>query len=172
MTDSALKALYISYQRELQAYLTSKLRDPELAADLTQETFVRYAERSTSDSADILNIRSYLYRTAHNLAVDTIRQRARRQTDLPGMDVLAEVADDAPDQEEITVGRERLTQLAASLDGLPPRTRDIFILNRVDGLSYREVAAKLNISESSVQKHLARALLHVTTNLRDRSRTQ
>lgn len=172
MTDKTLKSLYASYQRELLAYLTSKLRDAELAADLTQETFLRFAEKSSADTADFQNTRSYLYRTAHNLAVDHIRQQARRRTDLPGSEVLAELADDAPGQEDITLGRERLEQLKSALSGLPPRTRDIFILNRIEGLSYRDVAETLGISESSVQKHLARALLQVTSSLRGGGRKQ
>ncbi|MEJ8476926.1 RNA polymerase sigma factor [Roseibium algae] len=172
MTENALKKLYLSYHRELQAYLTNKLRDPELAADLTQEAFLRYAEKNTVDGSTVLHDRSYLYRTAHNLAVDHIRQQARRRTDAPGSDVLDTMADETPGQEAITLGRERLSQLTAALEDLPSRTRQIFELNRIDGLSYRDVSQRLDISESSVQKHLAKALLHVTRCLRDGGKLQ
>lgn len=172
MTDKTIRALFLSYQKELQAYLTSKLRDPELAADLTQETFLRYAEKNAGDTTPVHFSRSYLYRTAHNLAIDHIRSQARRPTDMPGSSVMDDVVDEAPGQVEITLGRERLAQLRAVLAELPPRTQHVFALNRIEGLTYREVAQRLGISESSVQKHLSKALLHVTRSLRNESKPQ
>jgi RNA polymerase sigma-70 factor (ECF subfamily) len=166
VTDKTLKGLFLAHRRELQAYLTEKLKDAETAADLTQEAFLRYAEQGTSRSAAVLNERSYLYRTAHNLAVDYVRQKARQKTDAAAHDDMASVPDDRPSQEDEAASRQRLDRLRSIVAELPDRTRQIFVLNRVEGLSYAETAERLGISESSVQKHLAKALLHVTKRLR------
>jgi RNA polymerase sigma-70 factor (ECF subfamily) len=163
MTAGTLRRLFVLYRRELQAYLTRKLRDPEWAADLTQETFLRYAEQG--GGAAVVHDRSYLYRTAHNLAVDHLRRQVRQRTDSMACDTLQELPDRRPSLEDATDARLRLDRLRALIDELPARTRQIFVLNRIEGLSYAEVAAQLGISESSVQKHLAKALLHVTRRL-------
>ncbi|MEZ2127591.1 MULTISPECIES: RNA polymerase sigma factor [unclassified Sinorhizobium] len=165
MTDDALKGLFLAHRRELQAYLTKKLRDSDAAADLTQETFLRYAELGSSAGATVSNERSYLYRMAHNLAVDHARQRLRRKTDVTSDEDLTHIADDRPTLEDETDARQRLERLRQIVDELPELTRTIFILNRIDGLTYSQVAANLGISDSSVQKHLAKALLHVTRRL-------
>lgn len=164
MANAPLKRLFLAHFRELQAYLTERLRDPEAAADLTQETFLRYAERG--DSAAIVHERSYLYRTAHNLAVDHLRQNASRRTDALAPEDMAHVADDRPGIEATASARQELARLRALIEALPERTRRIFVLNRVDGLTYAQVARHLGISESSVQKHLAVALRHVMRHSR------
>jgi RNA polymerase sigma factor (sigma-70 family) len=166
VTDKTLKGLFLAHRRELQAYLTEKLKDADTAADLTQEAFLRYAEQNPARTAVVLNGRSYLYRTAHNLAVDYVRQKARQKTDAAAHDDMASVPDDRPSQEDEADARQKLDRLRSIVAELPERTRQIFVLNRVEGLSYAETAERLGISESSVQKHLAKALLHVTKRLR------
>ena len=161
--STELKRLFAAHRGELQAYLTEKLRDAETAADLTQETFVRFAEQS--GAAAISQPRSYLYRTAHNLAVDHARQRRRRRTDSMANDDLAHLPEERAGPETIADARERLAQLHALVSKLPERTRQIFVLHRIEGLTYVEVAERLDISMSSVQKHLAMALQHVLEGL-------
>lgn len=165
MVNDALKGLFLAHRRELQAYLTRKLRDADTAADLTQETFLRYAELGSPAGATIANERSYLYRTAHNLAVDHVRQRQRRKTDVTCDDDLADIADDRPTLEDEADARQRLARLHGIVNELPELTRSIFVLNRIEGLTYSQVATRLGISDSSVQKHLSKALLHVTGRL-------
>lgn len=166
MTGKTLKGLFLAHRQELQAYLTNMLKDTETAADLTQEAFLRYAEQNSASGANVENARSYLYRTAHNLAIDHVRQKARQKTDPSDHDDMADIADDQPTQEEQADARQKLGRLQTVVAELPERTRQIFVLNRVEGLSYAETAEQLGISESSVQKHLAKALLHVTQRLR------
>ena len=163
-----LKGLFLAHQRELFAYLIGRLRDVEAAADLTQETFLRYAQQRQSDSAAVLHPRSYLYRIARNLAVDHVRQQARQRTDTVDNNALAQILDDAPPIEETADSRRRLEHLLRAIDELPERTRQIFTLARIDGLTHREVAGRLGISESSVQKHLAAALQHAMRRTRMR----
>lgn len=79
---------------------------------------------------------------------------------------LTEIADDRPSLEEAAISRQRLNALRDAVADLPDRTRKIFVLCRLDGLRQREVAEALDISESSVRKHLAMALQHVMQKVR------
>jgi RNA polymerase sigma-70 factor (ECF subfamily) len=162
-----IKGLFLDHQRELQVYLTRKLRDAETAADLTQETFLRFAEQGQGGSgAAVSHARSYLYRTAHNLAVDHVRQQKREQTDPYPDDALMGIADETPLADRIIGARSDLDRAREALLELPERTRQVFALTRLEGLTYREVALRLEISDSSVQKHLAKAIAHVMQRLR------
>lgn len=69
-----------------------KVRDPQLAADLVQESFLRMAERGRKEQID--NSPGYLYRIAGNLLVDHIRQETRRKTDSVTHEALAEIEDE------------------------------------------------------------------------------
>ncbi|HEY4135721.1 MAG TPA: RNA polymerase sigma factor [Alphaproteobacteria bacterium] len=159
-----IESLFLVHGRELRVYLTRQLRDPQVAADLLQETFLRLAEQPVLAGID--NPRSYLYRMARNLAIDHFRQEDRRQTRPVPHESLAGIAADSPPLDDAADSRQRLAQLRAALDELPRRTRDIFLLNRVEGLTYAEVARRLAVSDSTVQKHLARALHHVMRRMR------
>lgn len=163
-----IKGLFLAHRRELHAYLTRKLGNRDTAADLTQETFLRFAEhRSGSPAAVITHERSYLYRTAHNLAVDYLRQVRREKTGAVTDSELTAIPDESPSPERSASGRDELAVVRAAVLELPERTRQVFALARIEGLTYRQVAARLEISDSSVQKHLAKATKHVMRRLRD-----
>jgi RNA polymerase sigma-70 factor (ECF subfamily) len=69
------------------------------------------------------------------------------------------LSDGQPFHPEVLAARERLEKVMAALDSLGPRTREIFLLHRLDGLKYREIAARLDITVSAVEKHIAKASL-------------
>lgn len=162
MATGSIRRLYLAHRRELQAFLTRKLRDADAAAELTQETFLRFAEfRHGHPAAVIAYERSYLYRTAHNLAIDHLRQRRRAPTEPASDHELAAIADDAPQAEQAVAGRDELAEVFKALLELPERTRQVFALTRIEGVTYREAAERLRISTSLVQKELARAVQHV-----------
>jgi len=163
LTSKSLKGLFLAHRRELHAYLSERLRDPEVAADLTQETFLRYAEQG---GAAIVHDRSYLYRTARNLAIDHVRQAARQRTTATAHEDMEHIQEERPSLEQAADARRKLERLWLAVDQLPERTRSIFMLVKVEELSYAQVAQRLGISESSVQKHLAKALHHVMQQVR------
>lgn len=164
LADKALKRLYVAHWRGIRAYLAKRTRDWTVADDLTQETFVRFVEQG--DDGDIKDGRSWLYRTAHNLAVDQARQIARRRTDATDVADLEVVQDDLPSAEATAIARQELDHLRMVIEELPELTKRIFVLTRIDGLTYSETARRLGISDSSVQKHLARAVRHVAERFR------
>jgi RNA polymerase sigma factor (sigma-70 family) len=169
MAEKEIKSLFLAYYNELRHYLTKKFQDKDLADDLTQETFLHYSEYNrTHPSAVILHKRSYLYRTAHNLAVDYIRRQQREQLDFIADDELPEVVSELPTPEQTFFNRDELAQAWAILSTLPLRTRQVFNAVRIERLTYREAAEQLGISESSVQKHLAAALKAVIQGMREK----
>ena len=167
MPGKEFKQLFLAHQGELHAYLKRKLGNADTATDLTQETFLRFARhRETCPEVTITHERSYLYRIAHNLAVDHLRRARRGKVDeTPGYE-LVDIPDEAPTPEQAVSNRSELSIVREAILEMPERTRHIFILNRIEGLTYREVATRLNISESSVQKHLAKATKRVMQRLR------
>ncbi|WP_323740518.1 RNA polymerase sigma factor, partial [Pseudomonas aeruginosa] len=78
LAEQDLKALFLRHARQLQSYLLRKTRDPHLAADLAQESFLRLAEQRHKEPIE--HVDAYLYRTAHNLTIDHYRQERRRRT--------------------------------------------------------------------------------------------
>jgi len=162
--NADLHAMFREHEQELRAFLTRKVHCPELAADLTQEIFVRLAAQPATTRLE--NTRSYLFRMANNLVIDHYREIERRQTYATPHENLVHIPETKPGLEHEMMARQDLRQLVGIIQELPDRTREIFILNRVEGLTYLEVAERLELSESSVQKHLAKGLAYVMKRLK------
>lgn len=126
------------------------------AEDLLHSAFIRLAEYRERET--VANPAAFLVRTAANLAVDERRRRLRRE--IPSTLIeLMEVADEQPMQSELLAARERLENVLAGLDSLGARTREIFLMHRISGLKHRDIAARLGITVSAVEKHIAKASL-------------
>lgn len=133
------------------------VRGADSAEDLLHSAFIRLSEYKGRDAVE--NPSAFLVRTAANLAVDERRrQRVRRENPIDISEML-EISDGQPLHPEVLAARERLDSVMAALESLGPRTREIFLLHRLDGLKYREIAARLDITVSAVEKHIARASL-------------
>ncbi|ATQ43339.1 RNA polymerase sigma factor [Caulobacter mirabilis] len=134
-------------------------RDPSNAEDVLQSAFVRVLEYRSNDR-EVADNDAFLARTAVNLAIDERRRNLRRGVgQAPDHE---HVSDDLPLQDEVLAARERLARLKAGLQRLSPRTREVFLLHRLDGLKYREIADHLGITVSAVEKHVAKAALFLT----------
>ncbi|MFC4313754.1 RNA polymerase sigma factor [Steroidobacter flavus] len=159
-----LKSLFLRYSGELRLYLARQIYCTHTAADLVQDAFVRLAQQPLD--AGETNPRAYLYRVAHNLAIDHFRTEERRQTIVTPHEEMVDIPDEAPVPEHVLQNAQCLNEVERALAELPALTRQIFQLNRIDGLTHSEVARQLGISDSSVQKHLSRALQHTMQRLR------
>ncbi|SFM87915.1 RNA polymerase sigma-70 factor, ECF subfamily [Pleomorphomonas diazotrophica] len=127
------------------------LRDSAAADDVAQEAFVRVWKHASRFDEDRAQFTTWLYRIVMNLALD----RARRPGHAPLDDAL-DVADSAPDGEETLVRRERVRLLGSGLAALPERQRAALTLFHLEGLTGREGAAAMNVSEKSFESLLGR----------------
>ena len=164
MYSDNIQYLYLQYGEELKRYITRRLNSADAATDLTHETFVRLLRRYPAPQPE--NPRAYLYRIAHNLALDHLRLRKRKRTEAISDDHLDKIPGELSTPEQVVSNRNDLNAVRKAILEMPKRTRQVFILARLEGLTYREVSERLDISESSVQKHLSKAIKHVMQRLR------
>jgi RNA polymerase sigma factor (sigma-70 family) len=156
-----INTLYQLHCKELLHHLLRFVKCPEIAQDLVQESYLVLVRTSADTVID--HPRGFLYRTAGNLALDHLRhnkiverhQEAAQSAEPPQqVDVEKEIAD-----------QQWRAMLHQTIDELPSRCRDIFILHKFRGLSYREIAQLLDISESAVEKHIIKGLQHCRNRL-------
>ncbi len=144
---------------KLLGWIRRRVPDPVEAEDLLQDTFLRITQRDASEQ--VVHFEGYLYRTAESVLADRYRRRSVRRADahvaLEPDDHRAEDADAL----RALLAREKLRAVSASLMALPERTRAVFVLRRIEGLRYGEIATRLRVSLSTVEKDMARAIDHL-----------
>ncbi|WP_374036554.1 RNA polymerase sigma factor [Brevundimonas staleyi] len=145
------------HEAALRAWLRNRKLPGLEIDDIIQET---YSKLIALDSvAHIRNPRTYAFQTAHSVLVSQARRARVVSFELVAdIDELAAIADD-PSPERQIADRDELRRLGEAIAGLPGKIRDVFTLRRIEGLSQREVATRLGLSESTVEKHMSRSLL-------------
>jgi RNA polymerase sigma-70 factor (ECF subfamily) len=124
------------------------------AEDLLHEAFLRYELRKRQ--GPVTNPAGFLLRAAANLAVDEHRKR-RHLAPQPFELACQSWPDPAPAIDETLVLRARLKRVWQGLEALGKRTREVFLMHRLEGYKQHEIAAALGISRSAVEKHIAKA---------------
>lgn len=152
------ESIYLSHQSELQLHLARIVDCPDIAAELVQECFIIFSREAQKQIVE--HPRGYLFRTARNLAYDHIKHRKVTEKHLNTNDPTLIPYEETFSAEYLAIAEEKLSIFSNIVDELPIRAREAFILNRVYGMTYSEVAIELNITDSAVEKLLARALLH------------
>lgn len=158
-----LSRFVMPHEPALRSWLNRRRAPGVEVDDIVQETYSRLI--TMESVADIRNVRSYLYQVAHSVLVLHIRRSKIIPIEALGELDAVEVATAEASPEDFLIGRDELSGLFTVISGLPQRIRDVFILRRVDGLSQREVAQKLGLSESTVEKHMSRGILLVLSHL-------
>lgn len=165
-----VEAIYLNHQSELQFHLTRIVDCPEIAADLVQESFIIFFREAQKQTID--HPRGFLFRIAKNLAYDYIKHRKVTENYQQTKEQTLPPSGEFPSAEALVSVDERLAAITRILDELPMRTREIFVLNRVYGMTYAETAKELGISDSAVEKHMAKALLHCRIQFKSHSLDQ
>ncbi|MGL5954196.1 Probable RNA polymerase sigma factor fecI [Providencia rustigianii] len=165
MSDSELQCLFARHSSSLCRYLNGYLKDYNLSMDIMQESFVRMAE--LMKHSPIQDVDAYLYRTAKNLMIDYFRQQKRHSATAISEVQWESVPSKTKSLEAQTIREQQIQQIQNIIGTLPQRTQEIFRLHREDGMTQNEVAETLNISLSTVEKHLANALAMLIHKWRD-----
>lgn len=156
--DQFLNDLYRSESPALVRLLTRRTRNAEDAHDLVQDVFFRLARLGGQGSL-LERPQAYLRRIAANLLKDRAKTSARRSV------ALHVVADEEMlpglDQHKLLESRDMLKRLEAAMMRLKPKTREIFVAHRIDGLTYAEIAARTGLSVKGVEKQMSKALLQL-----------
>lgn len=163
LTRERLAALAQEYRPALTRFFRKRARQPADVDDLVQEVLMRLAVRG--EGAAIDQPGAYLMRTATNVWRDFLR-RSRTHA----QDAHEEYDDDWHARAEsgpadVLEGVQSVETLIAVLNELPARTRQVFVLCRVEGMRQKSVAQRLRISVSAVEKHMIRAIAHLAVRL-------
>lgn len=151
-----LDTLYREHYSWLKGWIRRRLSCDQQASDLAQDTFVRVLGQRRHDT--LRQPRAYLSSIARHILVDMFRRRSIEQAYLDTLAHQEEPAHISPEQYHQIV--ETLLEIDAMLDALGGRTREIFLLAQLDGLTYVAIGRRLGVSTNTVRKHYIRALGH------------
>jgi RNA polymerase sigma-70 factor (ECF subfamily) len=151
--EEIVAELYATMRSPLVAYAYHVVGSTGEAEDLVQVAFLRLFDH-LRHRAHIQNLRSWLYRVVHNLAIDNVRRQGREESTVTEW-LMQRAVDSAPHSAEDTLIRRQ--NIAASLQLLNVREKHCMIL-RSEGLSYKEIGDVLSISAKAVSVYLARGL--------------
>ena len=164
-STEALEALYQRYSRVVMSFSTRMMGDRLSGEELVQEVFLKMQTRGATEA--IQNIEGYLFRTAATVLVD--RHRARGAERLPH-DTIPDAGQPYEDlsPERVLMGKESMELVIAALEGLPPRTREAFVLHRFEEMTYGAIARRMGISIKTVEKQVSCAIRRVMECVRAR----
>jgi RNA polymerase sigma factor (sigma-70 family) len=159
--DGAFEELYRRYQRRIRNFVTSRVGDPARAEDVTQEAFISALRGLRASDAEIA-LKPWLYEIARNATIDFHRRHRRneelsvdREELMLPLDRLRLVSSRVPETELDM--KERLDHLRGALDELPPNHHRVLVMREFEGLSYREIAERLDVTHAAVESKLFRA---------------
>lgn len=155
-----LVELFLEQSVPLMRYLTARFRDPDDAAEIAQEAWLRI--HRLDDPGLLTNPKAFLFQTASNIAID----RARRSgVEKRISEHRSDAEDYYPSAERTAEATESLALVERALEELPLNCRQAFLMHRGRDMSYPEIADALGVSTSMVEKYIIRALKHFRDRL-------
>lgn len=155
--------LFQPHSQDLHKFLIRKIGCAATAADLLQETWIRILKLDRH--IPIENPRSLLFRIAVNLVIDHQRKLAREAKHFSENGLQEDLPDRAPSLETVIFSRQQLAALQAAVAELPAKCRAVFLMVKRDHRTHAEVAAALGIAESTVVKHMVKALAFLKSRI-------
>jgi RNA polymerase sigma-70 factor (ECF subfamily) len=151
------------YGTPLRQFFHRRTRQPADVEDLVQETFLRLARQTGISNLE--GIEGYLFQTAKSVMRDKARRLAVRMAANETEQLIFPSGDEVASPESVLLGREALDLAIQALHELPERPRTVFILHRFEQLQYKEIARRLGVSLSTVEKDMMKALVHIGARL-------
>lgn len=155
MSQSRFHQVFLAQRTPLLRTLQRMVNNPSTAEDLLQETYLRVTRALGERTVE--HLEPFVFQTARNLALDHLRARriqSRTLLDDVPQEVVHNVVAPQSSAEDAAHAEQMLERLNLSLQALSPRQQQIFILSRLHGHSYQDIAKQLDVSLSTVQKEL------------------
>lgn len=158
-----LRELFERYRPALTAYFKRRVRNPTDADDLVQDVFVRLSR--LDPSIEIRNAEAFIFHAAVNLLRDRAR-RAKAHRDVGELASLEiDPVDEEPGAERVLEAKAELGRVMAALNALSEKTRNIFILRRLEQVKVEDIAMFYGISVSAVEHHITKAQAHLVKTI-------
>jgi len=164
--DTLFYKAYLASRNSISR-LVARIVPPHEIEDIVQETYVRICQIENKES--ITSPTSFMYKTARNLAIDYQKQARIRLVD--GIENMETFEQQLPERHkdemyESALSNNEFSHFCEAVRQLPVQCRKVFVLKKVYGYTQREIAAQLNLSESTVEKHIANGMKRCTLFMR------
>ena len=157
VSADALQAWFLREVLPLEAALTGYFcrnwRNESDVRDLVQDVYVHVCDAARREVP--LNTRAFVFTTARNILIDRFRNRQVVPIETVGDVEALAASSEQPGPDRDVISRDELRRLQAALDRLAPRCREAVLLKQLEGLSRREIASRMGISEETVKEYLA-----------------
>lgn len=170
--EQAFEFIFKSYYPRLRGYASRFVRDNEIAKDIVQESFLKFWEKR--DIIEAVSISSLLFAMVRNACLNYLKHL--QVVEQHNIDYLAVIEgheelyclDFNLSPEYALLYKELKEQVKIVIDSLPPRCREVFFMSRFKKMKNREIADKLNVSTTAVEKHIAKALAIFSLHFKDK----
>jgi RNA polymerase sigma-70 factor (ECF subfamily) len=170
LTREGLEQAWLTARPVLVRFLTARTGSSDGAEDIAQDAWLKIRSLSPDLIAEIRQPQAFLYRLVANLALD--RDKARRRAGARDLEwrrahVTANDDDraDAPSAEDVAWARLKLERVVAAIDAMPARAAQAFRLHKIEGLNQADVAARMGVSRSAVEKYISASLQTLLTRV-------
>ena len=147
---------FLEQQGPLKSFISKFVKRPQDVDDIAQDTFIRAIRAEKRN--DIEFPRAYLYRIARNLSFEFLSKKHVKLTNYIEDCALDDISVPVADVEKTIAVNERMVRVKEAIADLPPQCQRVFIMHKVYGFKYREIASQLGISMSTVEKHIISGL--------------
>jgi len=165
--EAAFTEVFYFYGKKVWWFIFNKVRSETIADEVVQEVFLKLWVKK-EEASTIDDLRAYIYTMAANKAYDQLKKIAGDQRKLESLWKLIKDTESTNPVEEMMDFRESQEMVDKAIDLLPPQRKKIYQLSRLEGLSYEEIAVRLNISKSTVSNHLVEASKFIRQYLKGR----
>ena len=149
--QSVFEKIYKQYAQQLYRFLIYSFKDKTLSEDITQTVFLKLWD--TCDQFELQNIKSLIFTMGKNLSLNELKRAAYTQGEPSNEIRFSESPEEVLEEKQF---KEKLTN---AIDQLQENERVVFLMNRIDQLTYREIADRLEISQKAVEKRMHNALM-------------
>jgi RNA polymerase sigma factor (sigma-70 family) len=156
VTQDDAEAFSRRYRLPLLRFFQRRLHNRADAEDLAHEVLLRLARQRARNPRP-----AYIFLAARSVLLDKVRKDRLRQRFAGDSHTLDENVIAVPSAERVYSARERVKRISELIEGLTPRAREVFVMHRIDGMAYSEIAQALGIAVSTVEKHMISALRYL-----------